>query len=112
MLMSALFVAAENDTQFDPTTASPGTAGFIFSGLLAAAVIVLGFLLVSRLRRNAYRHEVREQIADELAAEQAGDDAAAGGGPSVAGGPSAENGVAAGGGPGDDAEPPAEPEQR
>ena len=103
MPMTALLAAAENDTQFDPTTVSPGTAGFIFSGLLAAAVIVLGFLLVSRLRRNAYRHEVREQIADELASEQAGKGPAAGGA-AVESAPGDE--------PGDEAEPPAEPEQR
>ncbi|UOR02273.1 hypothetical protein MUN77_02775 [Leucobacter allii] len=62
---------AETDTEFDPTIVSPGAPGFIVTGLLAAAVIVLGFLLVSRLRKSAYRAEVREQIDRELAEQEA-----------------------------------------
>lgn len=60
-------VLAETDTEFDPNTVSPGVMGFIMTGIFAAAVIALGFLLVTRLRRNAYRHEIRESIEQELA---------------------------------------------
>lgn len=63
---------AEDDAEFDPTIVSPGVEGFIFTGLMAAAVIVLGLVLVRRLRRNAYRSEVREQIAEELAEREGG----------------------------------------
>ena len=55
------------DTEFDASKVTPGVEGFIFTGLLAAAIITLGFLLVRRLRNSGYRHEVREQIAQELA---------------------------------------------
>lgn len=58
---------AEENAEFDPNKVTPGYEGFIFTGIMAAAIIVLGFLLVSRLRRNAYRAEVREQIEEELA---------------------------------------------
>lgn len=57
---------AEDNAEFDPNKVTPGFEGFIFTGIMAAAVIVLGFLLVSRLRRNSYRAEVREQIEHEL----------------------------------------------
>ncbi|MBL3699679.1 hypothetical protein [Leucobacter luti] len=65
-LTSTALRIAEVSTEFDANQVTPGVEGFIFTGLLAALIIGLGFLLVSRLRRNAYRHEVREQIAVEL----------------------------------------------
>ncbi|MBP1326069.1 hypothetical protein JOF28_001301 [Leucobacter exalbidus] len=55
------------DTAFDPNKVTPGFEGFIFTGLLAVAVIALGFVLVRRMRASAYRHEVREEIEAELA---------------------------------------------
>lgn len=54
------------DAEFDPTIVTPGVEGFIMTGIFAVAVIVLGIVLVRRLRRNAYRTEAREQIAREL----------------------------------------------
>lgn len=63
------FVTAAQDTEFNPDSVSPGPAGFIATAVFAAAVIVLGYLLVSRIRRNQYRHEVREQIDAELAGD-------------------------------------------
>jgi len=57
---------AEESTEFDPDKVTPGFEGFVFTALMAAGIIVLGFLLVGRLRRNAYRHEVREEIEREL----------------------------------------------
>ena len=83
--------AATTDTEFDPDSVTPGFEGFLMTGLLAAAVIGLGFVLVRRLRRNAYRHEVREEIEAELSARDAGDVEAAAG-DDVAGG-SAEPGA-------------------
>lgn len=62
---------AKTDTEFDPTKVSPGVMGFVMTGIFAAAVILLGFALVKRMRRNAYRHEIRESIEQELA-ERAG----------------------------------------
>ncbi|WP_017792215.1 hypothetical protein [Leucobacter salsicius] len=56
-----------DDTVFDPNKVSPGVEGFLMTGLLAVAVIGLGFVLVRRMRANNYRHEVREQIEAELA---------------------------------------------
>lgn len=67
VLAAGMLVAAEGDSSFDPTKVTPGPVGFIMTAVFAAAVIVLGFLLVTRLRRNAYRHEVRESIEVELA---------------------------------------------
>lgn len=66
--------AAENDAEFDPDIVSPGAVGFLATGVFALAVIFLGVTLVRRLRRNAYRAEARELIAEELAerAEAAG----------------------------------------
>ncbi|MBK0421599.1 hypothetical protein JD292_05885 [Leucobacter sp. CSA2] len=67
-IVSTVIQLAE-DTKFDETKVTPGVEGFIFTGLMAAAIITLGFLLVNRLRRNAYRHEVQEQIAEELGSD-------------------------------------------
>jgi hypothetical protein len=65
------------DAEFDPTIVTPGVEGFIMTGIFAAAVIVLGIVLVRRLRRNAYRSEAREQIARELEEQGGKTDAAA-----------------------------------
>ncbi|MGR4009323.1 hypothetical protein [Leucobacter sp. 1207-22] len=63
--------ALETETEFDANAVSPGVEGFLFTALFAAAVIVLGFLLVRRIRRSQYRAEVREDIANELAGGEA-----------------------------------------
>lgn len=65
--LNAVMWLAEKKDEFDPNKVTPGVEGFIFTGAMAVLVIVLGFLLVSRLRRNQYRHEVRDQIEAELA---------------------------------------------
>lgn len=74
VVTSALFMAAAavEDKAFDETKVTPGYEGFIATAVFAAAVILLGFLLVKRIRRSAYRAEVRENIAEELA-QQEGD---------------------------------------
>ncbi|MGW9021317.1 hypothetical protein ACWGOE_07535 [Leucobacter chromiiresistens] len=69
--MSLLTAAARiaEEAEFDPDTVSPGVAGFIAFAALGIGIILLGFNLVRRLRRNSYRAEVREQIEQELAAQ-------------------------------------------
>lgn len=74
----AALLLAEKDTEFDPNTVSPGVGGFLAFAGLGVGVIVLGFLLVSRLRRNQYRYEVREQIAAEQAEAARAEAASAG----------------------------------
>jgi len=63
----------------DPNTITPGVAGFVVTGLLIVAVLVLIFDMVRRMRRLRYRSEIREQLAAEAAAE----DAARGDGPAA-----------------------------
>ena len=70
-----------DDTAFDANKVSPGIEGFLMTGLLALAVIGLGFVLVRTLRANSYREEVREQIAAEIAEQAEG---AGGAGPAAA----------------------------
>lgn len=64
------FAWAETDAEFNTDKVSPGPEGFIATAAFALAVIVLGFLLVRRVRRSQYRSEIREGIAEELAAEK------------------------------------------
>lgn len=66
-----LAVRVAEDTTFDPNKVTPGVEGFLMTGLLAVAVIGLGFVLVRRMRANNYRHEVRDQIEAELAEQAA-----------------------------------------
>lgn len=78
MWMAVRFAA---DTEFDPDQVSPGPAGFWAIAALAVLIILLGFNLVRRLRRNAYRTEIREQIEQELAERDAAGSGATGSGP-------------------------------
>lgn len=79
---AVIALAAKDGETFDPDKVTPGPEGFIATAVFAAAVILLGFLLVKRLRRNSYRHEIREDIAAELAdAGTAGDAGAKGAAP-------------------------------
>ncbi|QIK64024.1 hypothetical protein G7068_13070 [Leucobacter viscericola] len=72
-LMNQMMWIAEKNAEFDPDKVTPGVAGFVMVAVLAGAIILLGFSLVKRLRRNAYRSEIREDIANELAAGEAQD---------------------------------------
>ncbi|RKQ89681.1 hypothetical protein U746_0923 [Mycolicibacterium mucogenicum 261Sha1.1M5] len=74
---AVIALAAKDGETFDPDKVTPGPEGFIATAVFAAAVILLGFLLVKRLRRNSYRHEIREDIAAELAEAGTADDAGA-----------------------------------
>lgn len=86
-----LLADTANDVEFDETKVTPGPDGFFATAVVGVAVILLGFLLVRRLRRIAIRAEVRERIAEEQTesqgsqAENAGAQAA--GGTSEAGEP-------------------------
>ncbi len=57
----------ETDVEFNEDKVSPGPEGFIATAVFALAVLVLGFLLVRRIRRSHFRAEARESIAAELA---------------------------------------------
>lgn len=78
----AAWVAEE--AVFNPDTVTPGFVGFILTGALAVAVILLGINLVRRLRRNAYRHDIRDEIEAELGALDSGADEDRPDGPSQA----------------------------
>ena len=73
-LLGVVVRFAEEKAEFDPNQVTPGWEGFVFTGLIAVAIILLGFNLVSRLRRNAYRAEVQEEIARELSEGDATDE--------------------------------------
>ena len=64
---AVIALAAKEGEEFNPDKVTPGPEGFIATAVFAAAVITLGFLLVKRIRRNSFRHEIREDIAAELA---------------------------------------------
>lgn len=51
----------------DPDTITPGVIGFVVTFLVAAVTVLLVLDMVRRIRRVRYREQVRE----ELAAEQA-----------------------------------------
>ena len=67
MSLLAAVVRVAEETEFDPDTVSPGVAGFFAFAALGIGIILLGFNMVRRLRRNSYRADVREQIEQELA---------------------------------------------
>lgn len=71
-MRAAAWLAEE--AEFNPDTVTPGFVGFILTGGLAIAVIFLGINLVRRLRRNAYRHDIRDEIEAELSAAERSDD--------------------------------------
>ena len=73
-----LAVRIAEDTTFDPNSVSPGVEGFLMTGLMALLVIGLGFVLVRRMRKNAYRHDVRDEIEAELAERAEAEAAGAG----------------------------------
>jgi hypothetical protein len=54
----------------EPTavSTSPGTIGWIFTFLMAAAALVLIWDMVRRIRKVRYRAEIQEEITEENAA--------------------------------------------
>lgn len=78
----------------DPAAVTPGIEGFTAIAVLAILVFGLGFFIVRTLRRISYREEVQQEIAAELAArdaaagaDPAGDTDASGGAPENGGTP-------------------------
>ncbi len=63
----------------DPSLVNPGPAGFVAIALLAAAVVVLIWDMLRRIRRVRYRAEVAEELDAEEAALREGDAEAPGG---------------------------------
>lgn len=70
----------EEDAGFDPDAVTPGVIGFLVTAVFALAVILLGWDLGRRLRRNRYREEIRQSLEAELAERDAaaGENGAAG----------------------------------
>ena len=64
--------------EFNPDTVTPGPAGFVAIFFVAAMVVLLGFDLNRRIRRNTYRAQIKERLAAEIAAIAAHDTDAAG----------------------------------
>ncbi len=59
--------------EFNPDTVTPGPAGFVAIFFVAAMVVLLGFDLNRRIRRNTYRAQIKERLAAEMAANAAQD---------------------------------------
>ncbi len=55
----------------NPDDVTPGVAGFIAVGVLAAAVVLLLVDMLRRIRRARYRSEIGEELDAELAAAAA-----------------------------------------
>ncbi len=59
-----------------PTTAdtyfSPGTVGFLVTFTVAASAVALIFDMNRRIRRNRYRTEIRERLANEELSKETG----------------------------------------
>ena len=77
MIPLALAVAPSpsgTPTDFDPTTVTPGVAGFLITFAVAAIVVLLVLDMTRRIRRVRYRGEVSERLdaeeRDRVAAER------------------------------------------
>lgn len=53
--------------EFDPNTVTPGVVGFLATFALAAIVVLLVLDMVRRVRRVRYREEIAEQLDAEEA---------------------------------------------
>lgn len=59
----------------DPDSVTPGFAGFAIIVLIVVAVILLVWDMNRRIRRVRYREEIREELdAEEAAQQEASDD--------------------------------------
>ena len=65
-LLSALLAVTTTPTPVpDDTYNSPGTIGFLVTFGVAGIAVVLFFDMNRRVRRNRYRTEVRQKLAEE-----------------------------------------------
>lgn len=67
---TAVFIANTGE-EFNPDAVTSGPLGFAIIALCALAVIGLSFPLTRTLRRISYRAEVQQEIRAELAAKEA-----------------------------------------
>lgn len=63
-------LAAEQD-RITTAFSSAGVVTFVATAIFAAAIILLGFDLVRRIRRAGYRAEIQEKLAAEMAEREA-----------------------------------------
>jgi hypothetical protein len=54
--------------EFDPTTVTPGPAGFVAIAVVAVGTVLLAIDLSRRIRRNTYRAQIQERLEAEIAA--------------------------------------------
>ncbi|WP_174776920.1 hypothetical protein [Cryobacterium algoritolerans] len=71
--VASFILANTPPPEFNPDTVTPGPAGFVAIFFIAAMVVLLGFDLNRRIRRNTYRAQIKERLAAEIAANAAGD---------------------------------------
>ncbi|TFC80520.1 hypothetical protein E3T24_17005 [Cryobacterium sp. TmT2-59] len=69
--MVSFVLAATPPPEFDPTTVTPGPAGFVAIAVVAAGTVLLAIDMARRIRRNTYRAEIQERLAAEMAANAA-----------------------------------------
>jgi large-conductance mechanosensitive channel len=70
MNLLSILKLEDDPTQTEGAIAtSPGILGWVFTFLLAAAVIFVIYDMVRRIRRVRYREEILEEISEEEAAE-------------------------------------------
>ncbi|WP_174844113.1 hypothetical protein [Cryobacterium fucosi] len=69
--IASFVLASTPPPEFDPDTVTPGPAGFVAIFFVAAMVVLLGFDLNRRVRRNTYRAQIKERLAAEIAANEA-----------------------------------------
>lgn len=85
-----LATLAQAAPAFDPESVTPGVIGFAATAVVAIAVCFLLFDMNRRVRRVRYREEVRAEIAAEQAAAGDGTDAVDSGSASTAPEPSTD----------------------
>lgn len=56
--------------EVDPVSVTPGVAGFVFTFVVAVAILLIILDMVRRIRRVRYRQEITERLDEE--ARQAG----------------------------------------
>jgi len=68
--VASFILANTPPPEFNPDTVTPGPAGFVAIFFIAAMVVLLGFDLNRRIRRNTYRAQIKERLAAEIAANK------------------------------------------
>ena len=71
-------IALTEEVEFDPNDVTPTWLGFLITFLVVAVTVLLVWDMTRRIRRTRYREEVREQLAAEEAEAAATRDESAG----------------------------------